>query len=156
MDKGRTFWVIVLIAMVIFFVGYFINEQSKKTTYEEVMGNLIGEDEIVEQIKVYSQIPLVTKTASVTINKQELIEKLLNQDFKLKEIDTRKLPAIDTTLVIKTNKDSYEVGFDEWSIMIGSERYLLYGDLEINPWGMTLIRESLDWEIIEYTNFPWK
>ncbi|MFT4415797.1 hypothetical protein ACLM5H_18215 [Fredinandcohnia humi] len=152
MNKKNILGVSVLIFAL---VGYFLFEQSKKTTYEEVMANLLNEDEQVEQMTVYSQIPLVTKTASATITEQKLIHNILNEEIKLKKIEPRKLPEINTTLVIKTEKDSYEIGFDEISIMIGSVRYLTTMP-EVNPINMMLVKEDLDWEIIEYTPFHWK
>lgn len=113
MNKKKVVSFIVLIVIII---GYFLNEQSKKTTYEEVMANLIGEDEKIEQITVYSQIPLAMKTASAAINDQKLINNILNQQIKLKKVNTMKLPVIMNTLVIKTDKDFYEIGFDGTSI----------------------------------------
>ncbi|WP_456278907.1 hypothetical protein [Bacillus sp. AK128] len=141
--------------VLIIFVGYFLYEQSKKTTYEEVIANLIDEDEKVEQIIIYSQIPLVTKTASATINDPKLIVNILDQQIKLKEINTLKLPPIMTTLVLNTDKDSYEIGFDAGSIMIGTVRYKTT-DPMTNPINTVLGEEDLDWEIIEYTPFMWR
>lgn len=147
--------IVGLSVLIICIVGYFLFEQSKKTTYEEVILNLINEDEEIEQITVYSQIPLVTKTASSSVNDPELINKIMNEQIRLKKVDTRKLPVIMTTLVIKTDKESYEVGFDGGSIMIGSERYLTINP-ELNTIYMTIVKEKLDWEIIEFTPVPWR
>ena len=152
MNKKKIVGLSILITTVL--VGYFLLEQSKKTTYEEVISSLIDEDEKVEQITVYSQIPLVSKTASATINDQKLIKNILNQQIKLKEVEPRELPIITTTLVIKTNKDSYEIGFDPNSIMIGSVRYMTT-DPSINPIYMMLGKRNLEWEIIEFTPFNW-
>ncbi len=152
MDKKRIVGVSVLLFLL---AGYFLYEQSKKTTYEEVMANLIDENEKIEQVTIYSQIPLASKTASASINNQELISNILNQQIKLKKIDTRKLPPILTTLVIKTDRNSYEIGFDVNSIMIGSARYLMT-DPQINPIDTMLWEEGLDWEIGEYRPFLWQ
>ncbi|MBY0121571.1 hypothetical protein [Bacillus sp. S/N-304-OC-R1] len=146
--------IVGFIVLIVIMVGYFLFEQSKKTTYEEVIANLIDEDEKVEQITVYSQIPLVMKTASATINDEKLINKIINEQIKLKKINTMKLPVIMTTLVIKTDKDSYEIGFDGNSIMIGSVRYSTTNP-SINPIYM-LVNQDLNWEIIEYTPFIWR
>ncbi len=140
--------------LLIIIVGYFLYEKSKETTYEEIMAQLINEEE-VEHITVYSQIPLVKKTASVTINDTELINSIINEQIKLKKIDTRDLPPVMSTLVIYTDKDSYNIGLSENSIMIGTERYLTTNPV-VNPITMILVKEDLDWEIIEYTPFIWK
>ncbi|WP_449536360.1 hypothetical protein [Ferdinandcohnia sp. Marseille-Q9671] len=137
MNKRQIVGIIVIILSI---VGYFLYEQSKKTTYEEVIANLIEEDEKVGQITVYSQIPLVTKTASATIDDTKLIDSILNEKIKLEKINTHKLPEILTTLVIKTDKASYEIGFDANSIMIGSVRYVTTPT--INPINMILVNED--------------
>ncbi|MBD8070687.1 hypothetical protein [Bacillus sp. PS06] len=146
--------IIGIILIIVIIVGLFLYEHLKKTTYEEVMANLIEEDEKVQQITVYSQIPLVAKTASATIDDPKLINNILNEQIKLKKINPLNLPNILTSLVIETDKDSYEIGFDANSIMIGSVRYVTTPT--INPINMMLIEEELDWEIIEYTPFIWK
>ena len=146
--------IVGFIVLIVIIVGYFLYEQSKKTTYEEVMANLIDKDEKVEQITVYSQIPLAMKTAAATINDPKLINNILNEQIKLKKVNTMNYPVIMNTLVIKTDKDSYEIGFDGNSIMIGSVRYSTTNPT-VNPIYM-LINKDLDWEIIEYTPFLWK
>ncbi|WP_453996016.1 hypothetical protein [Bacillus nitroreducens] len=151
MNKKEVF---TAIAIVIICVGYFINEHSKKTTFAEVLENVMDEEEIVEQITIYDQPRLVTKTVTATITDNELIEKMLKQEIKLKEVDTRTLPPIHTTLVIQTDKDSYEVGLDDMSIMVGSVRYVVEGWSD--NWNLIILRAGLDWEIIEYTPFNWR
>ncbi|MED4015589.1 hypothetical protein [Sutcliffiella cohnii] len=151
MNKRQIVGIVVIIVMI---VGYLLYEQSQKTTYEEVMANLIGEDEKVEQITVYSQIPLVRKTASATIDDPELRDNILSEQIKLEKFNTHRLPEILTTLVIKTDKSSYQIGFDANSIMVGSVRYVTTP--AINPIHMMVAYEDLDWEIIEYTPIYWK
>ena len=142
------------VLLIILIIGYIIYDFSKNTTYEELVTNLIAENETVEQISFYSDVPYMTNTVHTEIHDQDLIREIMTTDMKMKRISPYDFPAITSTMVIQTDRQDYKVGFDANSIMIGSDRYMVTDDY-LNAIERVLIRENLEWEIIEYTPFAW-
>ncbi|MCM3086765.1 hypothetical protein M3557_02430 [Bhargavaea ginsengi] len=108
------------VLLIILIIGYFIYDISKNTTYEELVTDLIDENETVEQISFYRDVPYMTSTVHTAIHDQDLISEIMTTDMKMKRISPYELPAITSTMVIQTDRQDYKVGFDANSIMIGS------------------------------------
>lgn len=151
MDKKR---IAALAIVLVLTVGYYLYDHSKKTTYEELIADLIGENKQVERISVYSDIPYMTKSVHTEINSEKLIERFLTIQMKMKEISTHELPLITSTMVFETDQGTYNMGFDGNNVMIGSNRYRITDDY-INAVEMILLSENLKWEVTEYTPFDW-
>lgn len=79
------------IAGVILLLGYFIYDYSKKTSYQELMTELIDENETVEQISFYSDVPYMTNTVHTAIHDHDLISEIMTTDMKVKRISPRDL-----------------------------------------------------------------
>ncbi|MFC7366494.1 MULTISPECIES: hypothetical protein [Bhargavaea] len=149
MNKKRT---VVGITIAIIITGYFLYDYSKKTSFEELITDLISEDEEVEQISVYGDVPFLGETVYAEIKDQKVINTILSDQLRLKRASLKNLPHITKTLVIKTDKETYEIGFDSQNVVIGSKRYLMTERLT-NPIDMRLESEDLEWELIKYTPF---
>lgn len=135
-----------VILVCIMILGYIVIEQSRQTTYQELMSNLISEDETIEEITVSQSLLLMKKTATVTLDNLELISNILGAEIKLKKIVGNKPIMSDHTLFIKTDKNSYQVHFNEGRIAIGSEEYYTI-DPYLNPIFSLIQNEDLDWVI---------
>lgn len=146
MSRLRMVGVVLVFALLI---GYFILEQSRNTTYQDVLSELIAEDEKVDQITVSTDLTFLKQTATAMIDDENLINRILNQEIDLKR-NLRAMPKVfDHALIIHTNKDSYAIGFNLGSITVGSVEYKTANPL-INPIYRLVNEKNLDWEIGPY------
>ena len=143
MDRKQKIGSVLFIAVLI---GYFIFQHSLKTTYQEVMSQFLGEDEMVESITVSTNLPLLSQTATTTINNQDLINSLLKQEIKLKRVIGTKQMVFDHTLLIQTKETTYTIGFDLDTIAIGDSEYYIAENFW-NPIYILILDEDLEWEI---------
>ncbi|MFS0862115.1 hypothetical protein [Fredinandcohnia sp. 179-A 10B2 NHS] len=143
MDKKRILQIVLGCSLL---VGGLFFKLLTTTTYEELLATLIEEDEKVEQVEVHTKLGLIKKTASATISDPVMIDKLIDAQIKLrKEITVYNNPPIlDNVLLIKTNKDTYEIGFDEESMTINNKRYFTETAMDLY---MNILIEDFSWEI---------
>lgn len=139
---------VVLILLIL--AGYLLFDQSRKTTYQEVIRDLIGEDENVELITVSTQLTFLKQTATVTIDNPELINRFLDEQIKLKKTLKDEPEVFEHALLIKTNKNEYTIGFDLASITADSKKYQTINPT-VNPIYMLIQHQDLEWEIGPYS-----
>lgn len=146
---------IKIVLSILIVIGYIAFHQWRETTYEEVVTNLMGEDEKVEEIILSTNLGLLKKTATSKIDKEKTINNILDAKIKLQKEVTfyRNPPILDNTLLIKTNKNSYQIGFDEGSITVGNKLYFTVNPV-VNPIYMLILKEDLKWEISQYIETP--
>lgn len=137
---------IIGISLFILIMGsYFIYEQSKKTTYEKVIGELIEQGENVESITVSNRVLFLNQSIRTTIEDKESIDEILamGKTIKLKKTSD-KHPPVSTFLTIQTNEHSYRIGMEANFIEVNGQRY--FTTPMINPIYMYFVTEKLDWE----------
>lgn len=130
-------FVIPLILMVIGIVGvtsiYFVNDQLKYTTFQEVVSKQLNEDTIVRMIKIDIHDPSKewrARTAWTTIEDEKIIEQILDDFSKIelikRDIDYRIEQNVKYRVrIILTNQAGYKHSSTETLIVSLDEDHLI-------------------------------
>ena len=123
MEKKKIVERVLAFVFLIGLILLYFFEQSKHTSYKEVVSDLIGENETIEKIGVYIGSELLEQKATYIIEDQDLINRLIDVDMNMERRNGRHGKRLQNALIIKTNKDSYVVGFDMHTLTIGVREY---------------------------------
>ncbi len=146
MEWRKTIETVLIIAILI---GLYLYQRPISISYQEVLSDLIGEDETVEKIAVYTGSDLSNQKATYIIEEPYLLNRFMKLDTRLKQRKGKHPKLLINALIIKTNKDSYVVGIDTFSFTIGEREYSTGGIM--NPAYVLIKEKNFEWEIGEYS-----
>ncbi|MBS4176924.1 hypothetical protein [Lederbergia citrea] len=141
MEKKQIAGLVILIVLI---GGYVLYNQLQKTTYQEVLSNVIGKDESIKKVSVVIDEPLLRKTESVTIKDQEVINQLMGLDLKLEK--RRIHEGLEKRIDIRTNKGLHQIYFGYDYVIVGGKTYYKI-DPVIIPLYEYIKEHEFDWEM---------
>lgn len=136
--------IIGLVIVIVLIGSYVLYNQLQKTTFQEVLSNVIEKDESIVKVTIEINEPLLRKTESVTIEDPKVIKELMNLDFKVEK--SRNHEGMENLIYIRTNKGSHQIYFSYNYVVVGGETYYKI-DPVIIPLYEYIQEHEFDWEV---------
>lgn len=120
MNRDRLVIIVLIFSLL---TSYILLEQSRNTTFKDVLSEYIDEGETVKRIRITRTFDSDKDSVSVKIFDEKIINNFLQQEIQLKKDIYADRYYLDHHLVIYTTTKSYWIPFDDESIIIGSNIY---------------------------------
>ncbi|MFB9974193.1 hypothetical protein FPQ10_06405 [Allobacillus sp. SKP2-8] len=139
----------ILITMLIVFVAvaWFINDQSKYTTYESAISELSIDRKGIVEVEIDDK----RNHKLVHSNSQEVIQSIIEKPKKMELKETDKTPSIDYLITIRTSTSTYSAANGSYyTIALGKEF------VHLPDAAYKVVGENKLYDIIENTDFNWE